>query len=846
MKKQLTFIVLIVIAVSGIAADLGHIDISPKAFAEIFKTTHGEKGFFRYFESNGNRMLEFSGIGGLCTDRGVMPCIAGQELAVKLKVKAQDVVPNNNSNGLLIVVRFQNDFKRPVKEVKVFNFTGNHDWKEYERVIKIPADAKYMSFSIDNQSRKGIFIFSKLQFFSHFKDYHNIVDGNGFEHHLGRDNWFPVSGKNDCDGLPLAQGDTPQVDYSESVDGRKCLIFKNPGTVDSQMVRYNGEELIAGGWIKTKDVTVGLKPWGGASITVIGYDDQKKYVTHQNIATVANTAPWKFYEQKIKFTSTVKYILCRVRLFPGARGTAWFDGVKVIGGKGITKAFDSDKATVAIDARHPAAKHIKPIWNSIVALYPHWICNIKYPYPEYPKSLCFPGIPKIPYANESLELAKKQGFEYLRFRGIMHELDFYEKDDADGNPVYNCEKFDKFFDHVTGYGFKLLVTIDTLPKLLTKPGIQIGTYWKSYPTDFNKWQKINEAMFAHLVQRYGKATVEKWRFHVWNEPWQIHRTEDPFFKVFDGVLEAVKKTEKEYKINIKMGLSSGCYPPFQEDLMAHIAKKGNAREIDVIAFHIYAGGSHPLHRFSDIFEEHKTMAKRYGFRDDVEFWCQEYNASYSSSHPRNWQGVGVNDTSFAAAVVMDANRRWLDMGLNGAAFFALRGWPNFQKKFFMLGGCGMVTKTLVPKATYHSFTFLNQLKGCRRIPLTSTNDPINGIAGISDDNRTVRVILYSVENNCSRPPYTTDVTLKLQVPGKAWKVTKYWVVDKDHGDISTTWVKLNKPGYQDTALIDKIKAEAHYGVLDPQNLKLDNKSDSLEIKLTMLSSSVTFLELRKN
>jgi beta-xylosidase len=84
------------------------------------------------------------------------------------------------------------------------------------------------------------------------------------------------------------------------------------------------------------------------------------------------------------------------------------------------------------------------------------------------------------------------------------------------------------------------------------------------------------------------------------------------------------------------------------------------------------------------------------------------------------------------------------------------------------------------------------------------------------------------------------------VPRKAWKVTKYWVIDKDHGDISTPWVKLNKPGYQDTALIDKIKAEAHYGVLDPQNLKLDNKSDALEIKLPMQSSSVTFLELRKN
>jgi xylan 1,4-beta-xylosidase len=844
--KKALIIIGMILAVSGISADLGQIDITPKSFAEIFKLTYGKKDFFRYYESNGTRLLEFSGQGVLSSARGTMPCVAGQSIVVKLNVKAENVVAASNSNALLVLLQFQNAFKRPVKEVKVFNLSHSHDWKEYERAIKIPVNAKYVSFVINNQSRKGTFLFEKLRFFCRFKDYQNIIDGAGFEHHLGRDNWFPVSGKEDNDGLPLVQGTTPQVDYENSVDGRKCLIFKNPGTVDSQMVRYNGEELIAGGWIKTDKVTTGLKSWGGASIKVIGYDGQKKYVTHKTVATVTGTKAWKFYEQKIKFTPAVKYILCRVRLFAGSRGVAWFDGVKVIGGKGKTKAFDSVKATVAVNAQISQSEDIRPIWNSVVALYPHWICNIDYPYPKYPKSLCYPGIPKIPYANESLELAKKQGFEYLRFRGIMHELDFYAKDDANGKPVYDWQKFDKFFDHVTSYGFKPLVTIDTLPKLLTKKGIPVGTYWKNYPTDFKKWQMINEAMFAHLIKRYGKKNIEKWRFHVWNEPWQVHRTEDPFFKVFDGVLAAVKKVEKEYNIDIKMGLSSGCYPPFQEDLMAHLAKNGNAKEIDAIAFHIYAGGSHSLHRFSDIFEEHKAMAKRYGFRKDVEFWCQEYNASYSSSHPKNWQGVGVNDTSFAAAVVMDANRRWLDMNLTGAAFFALRGWPNFQRKFFMLGGCGMVTKTLVPKATYHAFTFLNQLKQCRRLSLKSTNDPINGIAGISKDNKTIKIILYSVENDCTKPPYTTDVKVKMQLPQGKWKITKYWVIDKDHGDISPIWVKLKKPAYTDTDKINKIKAKAHYGVLELQKLMVNCKNNVLEVKLPMLSSSVTFLELETN
>ena len=845
MKKILTLnLVLFIAAFCGKAAECGHLGITPNAFFQIFKKTSGSKGFYHYLEKNGIRMLVFNNQGVLTSTRGHIPVIEGAKLKVKLEVKAQDIKAASNLNAFLIIVEFQDAFKRPMKQVKIFNLKNDHDWKNYTREIEIPSGVKYLSFIINNQSRHGTFEFKKLRFSMNYANYQNIIDGAGFEHHLGRDIWFPVSGAQDQDGQSLGDKDNPaQEDFIETVAGRKCLVFKKTGTVDSNMVKYSGEEFIVSGWLKTQNVTSGTKPWGGASLTVIGFDQQRKYLTHQTIANVTKTTSWKFYCQKLKFTSKVKYILCRMRLFTGSKGTAWFDEVKVIGGKGTTKPFNTDHATVKIDLPSKT-ELIRPIWNGIVALYPHWICNIEYPQSRYPKSLCFPGIPKIPFANESLELAKKQGFEYLRFRGIMHELDFYEKNDSAGNPVYNWKKFDKFFDHVTSYGFKLLVTIDTLPKLLTKPGIKIGTYWKNYPTDFKKWQIINEAMFEHLIKRYGKKTIESWRFHVWNEPWQIHRTKDPFFKTYDGVLNAVKKVEKKYGIDIKMGLSSGCYPPFQEDLMAHIAKTGNAREVDVIAFHIYAGGSHKLQRFSDILEEHKDMAKRYGFRDDIEFWCQEYNASYSSSHPKNWQDVGVNDTSFAAAVVIDANRRWLDAGLTGSTFFALRGWPNFKRKFFMLGGCGMVTKNLVPKATYHSFTFLNQLKNCRRLNLRSTNDPINGIAGITDDNKTVRIILYSVENDCTKPPYTTRVKVKLNIPQGNWKTTKYWVINKDHGDISPVWIKLGKPAFDNTEKINKIRAKAHYGTLSTESIKLNSKNKTIELELPMFSSSVTLIELK--
>ena len=827
MKKILIFIFFLH-SLSAIlfATENGRFDLSLSSFDDFFKVTSKDSRFYqKNFSPNQGLIISLNKYGKLTSKK--LP-YKGQKFVISFFAKCQAITKGKRSKqGTIIAVLGKTYEGKLICTRKIIDLQGTSNWKKYKYAVDFPKNVKYICLEIKYSAEAGTAWIKNLSCKNEFKNYHNLIDGNSFEHDLGRDNWFIKQGGKDINNLALASSQLPVVDKILQVHGKKCIRFDSPGTIDSQIIAYKGEELIVAGWIKTKKVSKGLKQWGGASINVLGYDKKQKYVAQQNLATITGTVPWSLYMKKIKFTSEVKYIVCRVRLLPGCQGKAWFDDVLILSGTypGTSVPFNHAKATVVVDAVNSEKKQIRPIWNGIVGLYPHWLTDVK-------------------YHKETLDKAQKIGFKWLRIRAIMHEL--IDVKEEDNKLVYKWDKFDRFFDAMLKRKLLLSVTIDTIPKALTRPGVKVGNYKKNIPTDFKKWTAVNEAMFRHLIKRYGKNTIEKWRFHVWNEPWQFSKKNDPYYKIYDGVVNAVKKIEKQYGINIKLGVASGAYPPFLDDILAHVKQSGNISAIDVIAFHFYAGGSHPIHRFTDRYKLIKNMAEHYGVKKDVEIWCQEYNASYSSSHPRNWQGIGVNDTSFAAAVVIDAIRQWLDCGLTKAMFFSIRDWPNFKMKFFLLGACGIMTKTAVPKASFHAFVFLNQLKNYFRVSLRSTNQPINGIAGISSDKKNIRIILNSIDSQCNKPPYTTRVLLNCKLPlniSAKWRITKFWQVDSEHGDISTEWKKQGKPKV-DKKKIEIIKSKSDFARFEPSKLKVNIKNNILQTEIRMPSSSIIMFELQ--
>ena len=127
----------------------------------------------------------------------------------------------------------------------------------------------------------------------------------------------------------------------------------------------------------------------------------------------------------------------------------------------------------------------------------------------------------------------------------------------DGKPIYDFTITDRTFDAYKAAGVRPFIELGFMPQDLAAsvPGITeyqlhypkptMGGSVNNPPRDYRMWRDLIHTFVAHLVQRYGAATVRTWYFEVWNEPDIIywHGTEQDYFKLYDysvdGVLSAL-------------------------------------------------------------------------------------------------------------------------------------------------------------------------------------------------------------------------------------------------------------------------------------------------------------------
>jgi xylan 1,4-beta-xylosidase len=169
-------------------------------------------------------------------------------------------------------------------------------------------------------------------------------------------------------------------------------------------------------------------------------------------------------------------------------------------------------------------------------------------------------------------------------------------EDADGKPVYDFRIIDGIFDEYKDAGVTPMFELGFTPKPMVSDS---GTYEDHYPQsatggtvhsppkDMAKWQEMIRAVTAHMVQRYGRATVAKWYFEVWNEPdisyW--HGTPQQYFELYDHAVAGVRAALPEAKVGgpASTGPGGAKAAKFLDDFLAHVAAKKSP--LDFISFH---------------------------------------------------------------------------------------------------------------------------------------------------------------------------------------------------------------------------------------------------------------------
>jgi xylan 1,4-beta-xylosidase len=127
-------------------------------------------------------------------------------------------------------------------------------------------------------------------------------------------------------------------------------------------------------------------------------------------------------------------------------------------------------------------------------------------------------------------------------------------EDASGKPVYDFKILDSIFDEYKAAGVRPMVEFGFMPKDLAAtlpdrkeyqvhyPKSTISGASNNPPKDYAKWGELIRAVTQHLVDRYGRDTVQQWYFEVWNEPdidyW--HATAQDYYKLYDYAVAGVK------------------------------------------------------------------------------------------------------------------------------------------------------------------------------------------------------------------------------------------------------------------------------------------------------------------
>jgi xylan 1,4-beta-xylosidase len=183
------------------------------------------------------------------------------------------------------------------------------------------------------------------------------------------------------------------------------------------------------------------------------------------------------------------------------------------------------------------------------------------------------------------------GFKRVRFHGIFNdELGVYAPSILNRNhpAAPNFQNVDQIYDGLLACGVSPFVELSFMPKQLASGDHTFGFYAGniSPPSTNEAWAGFIQTFVAHLIDRYGLATVQSWPFEVWNEanlPFFWSGTQQQYFELYKATAVAIKSIDP----SLQVGGPSTARAQWLPELAAYCEQ--NNAPIDFFSTHVYAG-----------------------------------------------------------------------------------------------------------------------------------------------------------------------------------------------------------------------------------------------------------------
>jgi xylan 1,4-beta-xylosidase len=801
----------------GSEMTLMEVGFEKPVWRELFKRRWGKSNIVKVSDG----ALRFQGRGAWHTR--YFPYRPGTKISISVRAKSAGIKPGKRTWDVgRVVLTGVNGAEKYICSFEIASLQGNSEWKTYTLTKTLPDTVKLFELTLSNAGKAGTVWFDDLRMSVRDDQTEHLMGDPGFEGTVGVDHWFHRKRGLDWDNLqPWSSSAAIAVDRDRAVAGKRCVKLTAASTLVSKPFAYHGEELILSGWIRTKNIKRGKKGWCKAGVQIVGFNAQGKGLVHTDLILQDGTTGWTFYQKRVQFQAAVKKVQIWVRIFQGATGTAWFDEVTLqrIPFQGERIPFNAKTATLQIDAKKPGKLIKDRVWSGV---------DISY-------------IARLQRKDQqdALPLLKKIGINMIRVRELSNALGAYNRDDPKtGKPIYNWKKLDKLFDLlVKKHGFIPNVTLESTPPPLARKGTPTRKHCNRWaPTDYVKWGRFMEAFMNHVIERYGKKEVEKWYWEVWNEPMAQHYyrgTPAEFAHIAEQAYLASERVEKRHDINLKMGLTSGG-GWMNHYVLERLKKMKKLHLVEHYTAHFYLGARMPLRLMTGHIDEMKQLLKKYPGVGDCELGSTEWNCNSMGGPPaqKPWN----------ATCVVKTVRLMLDGGLDYTTFFAYHDYPYQGAKTPTFNTLSMIALNSVPKPVYNAFVFLHELRGGKRLRVVSSNDPIDGLAVLMP-NGAIRIVLTNYDEDTSRQPYKTKVTLEIAgAAGKGYTCTRHWAADNKHGNSYGKWLELGKPAAADAQAKAAILKASKYGKLDSVAVK--ERNGVLHLTLTVPSPGIRFIELK--
>lgn len=460
-------------------------------------------------------------------------------------------------------------------------------------------------------------------------------------------------------------------------------------------------------------------------------------------------------------------------------------------------------------------------------------------------------------------------------------------EDAQGHPIYNFTILDSIFDTYKAAGIQPLVELGFMPKDLAAnlpnrkepyevhfPGDTISGASNNPPNDYKKWGDLARAVTAHLVQRYGRAAVEKWYFEVWNEPdieyW--HGSREDYFKLYDYAVAGVRAALPTAKVGgpATTGPSGRHAYDYLQAFLNHVkndrsAATGDKVPLDFISFHAkghptFQGGKVTMglsHELSDV-DRGFTLISQYPEFRHLPVILSEADpegcaACSSRMNPANNYRNGTMYPAYTAT----AFKGILDLAAeHDTNLIAMLSWSfEFEGKDYFEGFRSLSTNG-IDKPILNLFRMLGMMGG-QRVAVTSTGStPLatevsTGVRGSWDTDalatatgRSAAVLLWNYRDaDESVPRRPVSITVKGMPPNVKRVLVENYRIDQTHSNAYTAWQAMGSPQEPTTGQYLKLRSKEGLQLLDSPKW-VDVVNGAIKVQMDMPPESASLLTLR--